>query len=92
MDNLSVIQSHFPNYKKEVESLFIKDNDFMVFVNEYLCCKKQVKRLADANNEERAMGYSDTIKELEQELLAMLKRQKLTKQLNLSLIVNQQNV
>jgi hypothetical protein len=73
-DNLSLMLSHFPKYKQEVESLFLTDNDFMVLVNEYLLCKKEVKMLVDSNKEEQALAYIDTINELEQELLAILER------------------
>ncbi len=79
IDNLSIILSHFPNYKEEVESLFLTNNDFMVLVNEYLLCKKEVKMLVDSNKEEQARAYIDTINELEQELLVILERQKLIK-------------
>jgi len=79
IDNLSMILSHFPKHKEEVESLFLADNDFMVLVNEYLHCIKNVKILVDSNKEEQAKAYSDTINELEQELLVILKRQKLIK-------------
>ncbi len=78
-DNLSLMLSHFPKYKKAVESHFLTDNDFMVLVNDYLLCKKEVKMLVDSNKEEQAMAYSDTINELEQELLEILERQKLIK-------------
>ncbi len=79
IDNLSIILSHFPNYKEEVESLFLTNNDFMVLVNEYLLCKKEVKMLVDSIKEEQAKAYIDTINELEQELLEILERQKLIK-------------
>ena len=79
IDNLSIILSHFPNYKEEVESLFLTNNDFMVLVNEYLLCKKEVKMLVDSNKEEQAKAYIDTINELEQELIVILERQKLIK-------------
>ncbi len=79
IDNLSIILSHFPNYKEEVESLFLTNNDFMVLVNEYLLCKKEVKMLVDSNKEEQAKAYIDTINELEQELIEILERQKLIK-------------
>ncbi len=79
IDNLSLMLSHFPKYKEEMESLFLTDNDFMVLVNEYLLCKKEVKLLADSNKEEQTMAYSDTINELEQELIEILERQKLIK-------------
>ncbi len=79
IDNLSIILGHFPNYKKEVESLFVKDNGFMVLMNEYLLCKKEVKLLADANKEKQAFTYIDTINELEQELLEILEKQRLIK-------------
>ena len=77
--NLSLMLSHFPKYKEEVKSLFLTDNDFMALVNDYLLCKKQVKMLADSNKAEQAMAYIDTINELEQDLLAILERQKLIK-------------
>jgi hypothetical protein len=79
IDNLSLMLSHFPKYKEEVKSYFLTDNDFMVLVNDYLLCKKEVKILADSNKEEQAMAYIDTINELEQDLLAFLERQKLIK-------------
>lgn len=79
IDNLSIMLSHFPKYKEEVGSLFLTENDFMVLVNEYLLCKKEVKMLTDSNKEKQAMTYSETINELEQELLAILEKQKLTK-------------
>ncbi len=79
IDNLSIILSHFPKYKEEVQSLFLTDSDFMVLVNEYLLCKKQVKLLADSNKEKQAMAYMDTINELEQELIAILEKQRLIK-------------
>ncbi len=78
-DNLSLMLSHFPKYKEEVESLFLTDNDFMALVNDYLLCKKQVKMLADSNKAEQAMAYIDTINELERDLLAFLERSKLIK-------------
>jgi len=77
IDNLSIILGHFPTYKKEVESLFVRDNGFMVLMNEYLLCKKEVKLLTDANKKKQAMAYIDTIKELEQELLEILEKQRL---------------
>ena len=77
IDNLSIILGHFPTYKKEVESLFVKDNGFMVLINEYLLCKKEVKLLTDSNKKKQAMAYIDTIKELEQELLEILEKQRL---------------
>ena len=77
IDNLSIILGHFPTYKKEVESLFVRDNGFMVLVNEYLLCKKEVKLLTDSNKKKQAMAYIDTIKELEQELLEILEKQRL---------------
>jgi len=77
IDNLSMILGHFPNYKEEVETLFLTDSDFMVLVNEYLICKKEMKRLVDFNKEKQAIAYVETINELEQELLAILERQKL---------------
>ncbi len=77
IDNLSIILGHFPTYKKEVESLFERDNGFMVLVNEYLLCKKEVKLLTDSNKKKQAMAYIDTIKELEQELLEILEKQRL---------------
>ncbi len=79
IDNLSIMLDHFPKYKEEVESLFITNNGFMVLVNEYLLCKKEMKLLADSNKEKQAMAYIDTMNELEQELLAILEKQKLTK-------------
>ncbi len=79
IDNLSMMLGHFPNYKEEVEFLFVMDNDFMVLVNEYLLCKKEVKILADSNKEKQAMAYMETINELEQELVAILERQHLIK-------------
>ncbi len=78
-DNLSIVLNHFPNYKEEVESLFLKDNGFMVLMNEYLLCKKESKGLADANKKKQAMAYIDTINELEQELLEILEKQRLIK-------------
>ncbi len=78
-DNLLTMLGHFPNYKEEVEALFVTDNGFMVLVTEYLLCKKEVKLLAAANKEEQATAYGDTINEIEQELLEILDRQKLTK-------------
>jgi len=77
IDNLSMILGHFPNYKEEVETLFLTDSDFMVLVNEYLICKKEMKLLVDSNKEKQAIAYVETINELEQELLAILERQKL---------------
>ncbi len=77
IDNLSIILGHFPTYKKEVETLFVKDNGFMVLMNEYLLCKKEMKRLAEANKEKQAMTYMETINELEEELLAILEKQRL---------------
>ncbi len=82
IDNLSLMLRHFPKYKEEVKSLFIKDKYFMALVNDYLLCKKEVKMLADSNKEEQAMAYIDTIIELEQELLAILESQKLIKSSN----------
>ncbi len=79
IDNLSIILGHFPTYEKEVESLFVKDNGFMVLINEYLLCKKEAKGLADANKKKQAMAYMDTINELEQELLEILEQQRLIK-------------
>jgi hypothetical protein len=79
IDNLSLMLSHFPKYKEEVESLFIKDKYFMAVVNDYLLCKKQIKMLTDSNKAEQAMAYNDTINELEQDLLAILERHKLIK-------------
>ncbi len=79
IDNLSLMLSHFPKYKEELESLFINDKYFKALVNDYLLCKKEVKMLADSNKEEQAMAYIDTINELEQDLLAILERQKLNK-------------
>ncbi len=79
IDNLSIILGHFPTYKKEVESLFVRDNGFMVLVNEYLLCKKEMKRLADSNKEKQAMAYMETINELGEELLTILEKQRLIK-------------
>jgi len=79
IDNLSLMRSHFPKYKEEVESCFLKDTNFRVLVNEYLLCKKEVKKLAGSNKEKQAIAYYDTINELEQELLVILERQKLIK-------------
>ncbi len=78
-DNLSLMLSHFPKYKEEVESLFLKDEFFMALVNDYLLCKKEVKMLVDSNKEEQAIAYIDTINELELDLLAILESQKLIK-------------
>lgn len=78
-DTLSLMLSHFPKYKEEVESLLIKDKFFMALVKDYLLCKKEVKMLTDSNKEEQAIAYIDTINELEQDLLAILERQKLNK-------------
>lgn len=78
-DTLSLMLSHFPKYKEEVESLLIKDEFFMALVNDYLLCKKEVKMLTDSNKEVQAIAYIDTINELEQDLLAILERQKLNK-------------
>ncbi len=78
-DNLSTMLGYFPNYKEEVEVLFVTDHEFMVLVTEYLLCKKEVKLLVASNKEKQALAYSDTINELEQELLAILERQKLIK-------------
>ena len=77
IDKLSLMLSHFPKYKIEVESLFIKDKYFMAVVNDYLLCKKEMKMLTDSNKAEQAMAYVETINELEQDLLAILERQKL---------------
>ncbi len=79
INNLSPMLNHFHKYKEEVKSLFLTDNDFMILVNDYMFCKKEVKILADSNKEEQAMAYIDTINELEQELLAILETQKLIK-------------
>lgn len=78
-DTLSLMLSHFPKYKEEVESLLIKDEFFMALVKDYLLCKKEVKMLTDSNKEVQAIAYIDTINELEQDLLAILERQKLNK-------------
>lgn len=78
-DTLSLMLSNFPKYKEEVESLLIKDKFFMALVNDYLLCKKEVKMLTDSNKEVQAIAYIDTINELEQDLLAILERQKLNK-------------
>lgn len=78
-DTLSLMLSHFPKYKEEVESLLIKDKFFMALVKDYLLCKKEVKMLTDSNKEVQAIAYIDTINELEQDLLAILERQKLNK-------------
>ncbi len=77
IDNLSLMLSHFPKYKEEVESLFIKDKYFMAVVNDYLLCEKEIKMLTEANRAEQAMAYNDTINEIKQDLLAILERQKL---------------
>ncbi len=79
IDNLSIMLGHFPNYKEEVEFLFLMDNGFMVLMDEYLLCKKQMKGLSDSNKVKQAMTYIDTINELEQELLVILEKQKLIK-------------
>ncbi len=79
IDNVSMMLSHFPTYKEELEYLFFKDDGFMVLVNEYFLCKKEVKMLVDSNKAEQAKAYIDTINELEQELLEILDRQKLIK-------------
>jgi hypothetical protein len=79
IDNPSLMLSHFPKYKEELESLFIKDKYFMALANDYLLCKKEVKMLTDSNKTEQAMAYLDTINELEQDLLAILERLKLIK-------------
>lgn len=78
-DTLSLMLSSFPKYKEEVESLLIKDEFFMALVKDYLLCKKEVKMLTDSNKEVQAIAYIDTINELEQDLLAILERQKLNK-------------
>jgi hypothetical protein len=78
-DNLLTMLGHFPNYKEEVEALFVTDNGFMVLVTEYLLCKKEVKLLTDSHKEKQAMAYTETINELEQELLEIVERQKLIK-------------
>lgn len=78
-DTLSLMLSSFPKYKEEVESLLIKDKFFMALVKDYLLCKKEVKMLTDSNKEVQAIAYIDTINELEQDLLAILERQKLNK-------------
>ncbi len=78
-DNLSSMLSHFPKYKEEVKSLFIRDKYFMAMVNDYLLCKKEIKMLSDSNKEEQAMAFIDTLKELEQDLLSILERQRLIK-------------
>ncbi len=79
INNLSMILSHFPKYKEEVESLFLTNNDFMILVSEYLLCKKEMKMLTDSNKEGQAKAYIDTLNELEQELLEILEQQKLIK-------------
>lgn len=79
IDNLSTMLGHFPEYKEEVEALFVTDLEFMVLVTEYLLCKKEVKLLVASNKEKQALAYSDTINELEQELLEILKKQRLIK-------------
>ena len=79
IDNLSIMLGHFPDYKEEVEFLFLKDNGFMVLVDEYLLCKKEVKLFADSNKEKQAMAYMETINGLEQELLEILEQQRLIK-------------
>ena len=77
IDKLSLMISHFPKYKIEVEALFKKDEYFMAVVNDYLLCEKEIKMLTESNRAEQALAYNDTINEIERDLLAILERQKL---------------
>jgi len=79
IDNLTSIVNLFPKYKEEVESCFLKDPHFRVLVKEYLLCKKEVKMLTDSNKAKQALAYTETINELEQELLEILEGKKLIK-------------
>ncbi len=79
IDNLSLMISHFPDYKEELKSHFTKDKYLMALANDYLLCKKEVKMLTDSNKAEQAMAYIDTINELEHDLLAILEKLKLIK-------------
>lgn len=75
MTNISDLDliRYFPEYKKEIEILLFKDENFREVVKDYLFCQDELENHLQSGNISLANQYKETIKDLEEELLTYLK-------------------
>jgi hypothetical protein len=71
-DQIILLKTKFPGYEDRIENLYSRDRVFRQVVSEYCeCVRKQEQEVSEAS---RVYAfYSDTIRELEEELVERLK-------------------
>ena len=73
---LKQIIAVYPEYEEEIIEIFHKDESFQELVNDFLFCERKLKRLQGSTKTKLASQYAVTLRELRDELLGYLKKQK----------------
>ncbi|WP_347841226.1 hypothetical protein [uncultured Draconibacterium sp.] len=70
----SEIISCFPGHKEKIKILLSQDENFREVAADYMLCIKTLKKLKRTNNSSLVQQYSETLKELKQELIESINK------------------
>ena len=66
--------SCFPGHKEKIKILLSQDENFREVAEDYMLCKKALKKLKRTNKGSLAQQYSETLEELKLELIESINK------------------
>jgi len=72
---VSVVMKKFPDLAPEIKKLFGTSESFREICEDYVLCLNSIRKIesADPRKDENLKEFKETLKELEEELMAILK-------------------
>lgn len=66
------LMTEFPDSRKRIAKLLQKDETFKEIAEDYIFCKRELKKLSLKKSDDLMLKYSETLEDLKQELLSRL--------------------